>query len=430
MDYKLKIKNLKNKRQKIITEQQAILDKADREDRAVTADEDETYELLNDEFDRLTKKIRRIKNNPIRVIGQDNGWDDPEDYVPVFQRGGDGLGQYNEKSQRSKSMRQTFEYRNDAELREEYENMGAYFAAKSEERALQKDLDVSGGWLVAPERTNTRIFKGVDNDVFIRMYASIFRLDDADTMGIPILDNDISDPDWRAEVSESDLDTSMDFGKASLRPKRLVKGIKVSHDVLNLSAADLAAFIIQRGQYKLGVAMEQGFLVGPGSELEPLGIFTTSDIGISSARNVSDGNTTTAIKADGLINCMYNLKSQYLRSRTCFWIFHRDALKMIRKLKDSEGNYLWQAGIGQDRPSTILGVPYILSEYAPNTFNSGSRVGCIGDLSFYGIAEHPVIRMQVLREKYALSNQIAYLFEARSDGGPLIESAFSMVTLA
>lgn len=177
--------------------------------------------------------------------------------------------------------------------------------------------------------------------------------------------------------------------------------------------------------------MENTFLNGTAAN-EPLGIFTVgTGSGITSARDVSEGNTQTTIKADGLINAMYNLKAQYLRSRACRWIFHRDALKMIRKLKDGECNFLWQAGIGQDKPSTILGIPYLLSEYAPSTFSAGERVGCICDLSFYGVAEHEEgVSVQVLLEKYALENFNGYIFQHHFDGMPVLENAFSMVTLA
>lgn len=305
---------------------------------------------------------------------------------------------------------------------------GYFRRGKFESRTLQMDLDTAGGYAVLPESITTEILHDLDNQVFIRGLARIFRVAKSASLGIPIMDADVSDAEFTSEISEASLDAAMSFEKRALYPRRLVKAVKVSRDLIERSSANIAEFIIGRLTQKLAVVEESKFLTGSGSN-EPLGLFTTSDYGVSASRNVSTGNTNTAITADGLINCLYNLKGQYIRSKSCRWIFHRDAIKMIRKLKDGSGSYVWQAGLDADRPSTILGIPYVVSEYAPNTFTTGERVGCVADLSFYGIAEADQISVQALLEKYALENCNAYVAQTHVDGGPLIEEAFSMVTL-
>ncbi|WP_028321266.1 phage major capsid protein [Desulfatiglans anilini] len=306
---------------------------------------------------------------------------------------------------------------------------GYFRRGKFESRTLQMDLDTAGGYAVLPESITTEILHDLDNSVFVRGLARMFRVAKSASLGIPIMDADVSDPEFTSEVAEADLDSAMSFEKRALYPRRLVKAIKVSRDLIERSSANIAEFIINRLTQKISVVEESKFLTGSGSN-EPLGIFTVSDFGVSTSRDISTGNTNTAITADGLINALYNLKGQYIRSGSCRWIFHRDAIKMIRKLKDGSGTYLWQAGLGDNRPSTILGIPYTISEYCPNTFTSGLRVGCVGDLSFYGIAEADQISVQALLEKYALENCNAYVAQTHVDGGPLIEEAFSMVTLA
>ena len=77
-----------------------------------------------------------------------------------------------------------------------------------------------------------------------------------------MMDDDISDPDFKGEISEADLDTALNFDKRQLYPRRCVKAIKVSRDLLNLSTPDIGAFVIGRGEYKLSVVMENTFLNG------------------------------------------------------------------------------------------------------------------------------------------------------------------------
>jgi HK97 family phage major capsid protein len=143
---------------------------------------------------------------------------------------------------------------------------------------------------------------------------------------------------------------------------------------------------------------------------------------------VSTDNTTTEITADNLINVKFTLKQNYWpRAR---WIFHRDAVKMIRKLKDSQDQYLWQPGIAANIPDRILETPYLISEYAPNTFTAALYVGIIGDFSFYWIVDALDMQVQRLVELYAETNQVGFIGRAETDGMPVLEEAFVRVKLA
>jgi HK97 family phage major capsid protein len=159
-----------------------------------------------------------------------------------------------------------------------------------------------------------------------------------------------------------------------------------------------------------------------------LGLFTASDLGIPTSRDIATDNTTTAITADGLINALYGLKEGYQRNAR--WLFHRDVVKAIRKLKDGDGQYLWAPGIALNQPDTILAKPFLMSEYAPNTFTTGKYVGIVGDFSYYWIADDLNIEIQRLVELYAATNQIGFVCRYAGDGMPVLGEAFARVTLA
>jgi HK97 family phage major capsid protein len=161
-----------------------------------------------------------------------------------------------------------------------------------------------------------------------------------------------------------------------------------------------------------------------------MGVFTAATIGfgISTARDVSTGNTATAFTFDGLMEALYSLKAQYHPKAT--WIFHRDAIKMARKLKDGMGQYIWQPSVQQGQPDLLLGRPYKMSEYCPNTFTASKYVGIIGDFSFYWIADALSMRIQRLNELYAAANQIGFIGRLESDGMPVLNEAFARVKLS
>jgi len=218
----------------------------------------------------------------------------------------------------------------------------------------------------------------------------------------------------------------MDFGKRELSPHPLAKYIKVSRKLLRTSAFDIEGLVRDRLAYKHAVPQENAFLNGSGSG-QPLGVFTASNDGISTGRDVSTGNTDTAMTFDGLKEAKYTMKGQYWpRVR---WVFHRDGVKQISKLKDGEGQYIWQASVVAGDPDRLLSFPTHMSEYAPNTFLSGNYVGILGDFSFYWIVDALDMEIQRLVELYAASNQIGFIGRMECDGMPVLEEAFVRVTL-
>jgi HK97 family phage major capsid protein len=293
--------------------------------------------------------------------------------------------------------------------------------------ALQSDNDEAGGYTVVPETFVTRLIKAIDDVLYIRQRATLFPLEKAESMGAPSLDADPEDGTWSGEIVTVNEDTQMDFGKRILTPHLCSKLIKVSKKLVRVSSLDIVSLVIQRMAYKFGVTMEKAYLTGSGSG-QPLGVFTASNDGIPTSRDVSTDNTTSAITMDGLINAKFALKAGYWRNAD--WIFHRDAMKQIAKLKDGEGQYLWRESVRVGEPDTLLGRPVLMSEHAPNTFTTGLYVGILGDFSWYWIAEAMDFQVQVLMELYAATHQNGYIGRYEGDAMPVLSEAFARVKLA
>lgn len=293
-------------------------------------------------------------------------------------------------------------------------------------RALQADADIYGGYLVPPVQMTDTIIQAVDNAVFMRQFATVFPVPNADSLGAVSLDNDPADPSWTTELGIGTEDSTMSFGKRALHPHPLAKYIKISRTLLR-KVPRAEGIVRDRLAYKFGVTLENAYMNGSGAG-QPLGVFTASSDGISTGRDVSTGNTSTSITFDGLIEAKYTLKPQYWgRAR---WVFHRDAMKQIAKLKDGDGQYLWRESVRAGEPDRVLGNPAVMSEYAPNTFTTGLYVGIFGDFSLYWIADSMQMEMQRLVELYAGTNQVGLIGRFETDGMPVLEEAFVRVTLA
>lgn len=307
--------------------------------------------------------------------------------------------------------------------------MNAYMRNGSlapELRALQAESDTAGGFITTPQQFINRLIQAIDNQVFIRQWATPNVVTTAQSLGLPYLANDPDDADWTSELGTGNLDGTMSFGKRELFPHPLAKRIKISNKLMRLNP-DVEQLAITRLAYKFGVTFEKNSMTGSGAN-RPLGVFTASTDGISTGRDISTDNTTTAFTADGLKNAKYALKGAYWPRAK--WLFHRDAVKMLSKLKDAENRYLWQSSVQLGQPDMLEGIPLFTSEYAPNTFTAGLYVGILGDFSFYHTADALDFGIQRLNELYAESNQTGFIGRLESDGMPVLEEAFVRVKLA
>jgi len=248
----------------------------------------------------------------------------------------------------------------------------------------------------------------------------------AQSLGIPTLDADPADATWTSELGTGSEDSSMTFGKRELSPKPLAKRIKVSRKLLRLTP-DVEALTIQRLAYKFGITFEKALLTGSGAN-EPLGVFTASADGITTARDVSTGNIATAFTFDGLINAKYSIKAGYWSRLR--WLFHRDAVKMLAKLKDGDGQYIWRESVRMGEPDMLLGAPLAISEYVPNTFTASQYVGLVGDFSNVWYSDATNFQVQRLDELYAETNQVGFIGRMESDAMPVLAEAFARIKLS
>lgn len=299
-----------------------------------------------------------------------------------------------------------------------------------EARALQVTPDTAGGYLLTPTEFVATLIRAMNNLVFVRPRATKYPSMNANGIGAPTLDTDFADLDWTNELLTGNEDTTMAFGKRELKPHPLAKLIKVSKQLMRTAAMPIDEILQERIAYKIAVTQEKAYLTGTGAN-QPLGLFTAGSStlgGITTARDFKTGNSTTSIGADGLIEAKMQTKTQYWR--TGEWIFHRDAMRQIAKLKDGEGQYLWRPGLTANEPDTLLSRPLNISEYAPNTFTTGLYVGIYGDLSYYWITDLLDLQIQRLVELYAATNQDGFIVRYEGDGMPVLEEAFARVTLA
>lgn len=434
---KTKILEMRQKRAKLIADSRALYDAAEVAKRDLTSEEQTNWDTMMNDADALRVQAERAERMVTAEAdlgiaqrgdlggggAQQPGAGAPVEFQSLGLRGLSGTNAGWRESREWRNLMRTVspEYANgfNRYLRGE--------AISPEIRALQADLDTAGGYFLPMQMTD-QILKAVDDAVQIRRLATVFSVPNADSLGAVVLENDPSDAEWVTELATGSDDTAMSFGFRELHPHPVAKRLRISRKLV-MKVPSIDGLVVERLGYKLSVTTEKAYMTGSGAG-QPLGLFTASTSGIPTSRDYSTGATTTATTFDHLIGCKYNIKQQYWpRLR---WVAHRDFFGQVARLKDGNGQYLWRESTRISEPDTVLGIPIVVSEWAPSTFSTGQYVALLGDLSQFWIAESMAMEVQRLQELYAENAQIGMILRADVDAAPVSPGgeAFTRVTLA
>ena len=195
--------------------------------------------------------------------------------------------------------------------------------------------------------------------------------------------------------------------------------IKVSEELLNDSVFDLQSYISREFARRIGAKEEEAFFTGNGKG-KPLGVLAATggaETGVTAA-------SATAVTADELMDLYYSLKSPYRKKSV--WVLNDSTIKAIRKLKDNNGQYLWQPSLTAGAPDTILGRPIRTSAYMP-AIAAGAKTIAFGDFSYYWIADRQGRSFKRLNELFAATGQVGFLASQRVDGKMILAEAVKVL---
>ena len=286
---------------------------------------------------------------------------------------------------------------------------------KEVRNVLEEGTGSKGGYLVPEEFENRVIEKLKELDV-IRRYANVIRTSSPHNIPIEL---DSGEADWIDENEEYPEDDDPAFGKVVLDAYKLGKMLKVSEELLEDASFDLAGFIADNLARVIATAEENAFCTGNGVK-KPVGIFTADggEVGVTTA-------AADKITADEIIDLVYSLKAPYRRNARFY--LNDSTIKAVRKLKDGNGNYLWQPSLMEGQPDRLAGFP-VESTQAPE-IAAGALVIAFADLGYYWIADRTGVDIKRLDERYADKGQVGFRGTKRVDAKPVIKEAIKLLKM-
>lgn len=395
---RMTILELRAKRSKVWEGAKAFLDAHRTERGTLSAEDDTVYASMEQEIEDLGKEIQRLE----KAEALDKLLNAPIN-TPITGRP-DGQGILGRSGRGSEEYRSNF-----------WNAMRVKVPNPSILNALQIGTDSEGGYLVPDEFERTLVEALEDENIF-RSIAKIIQTSSGDRK-IPVVASKGS-ASWIDEEGAF-LESDDAFAQVSIGAYKLGTMIKVSEELLNDNVFDLENYISKEFARRIGAKEEEAFFTGDGSG-KPLGILAASggaEVGTTAA-------SATAVTADELMDLFYSLKAPYRKN--AIWTLNDSSIKAIRKLKDSNGQYLWQPSLSIGTPDTVLGRPLKTSTYMP-TIESGAKTIAFGDFNYYWIADRQGRSFKRLNELYAASGQVGFLGSQRVDGKLILPEAVKVL---
>ena len=410
------VRELKEKRRILLLKAKRILNDAEAQKRDLTAEESQEFDRLTAEADRISQQIEEIETRDGVTYGPDGL---PE---PIAGRrgqpGADPGDALEERGYVPPELRAALEHTRSASYKKAFwrairrwptlptqEDMEILTAPAV--RSLVVGIDAQGGYL-APEDFERQVIQSLAEENVMRRLGTVQRFTSDRT--VPVVAA-VGSAAWISEEQEFPA-SDPSFGVRRLGAYKLGRIVLVSEELLADAAVDIEGLLRDLIARSFAEAEEQAFIAGTGTG-QPTGVIMDAEVGKMAAAN-------NAITADELIDLAGSLRAPYRRRAT--FLMHDSTLFVVRKLKDNQGQYLWQPGLREGQPDTLLGHPVVTSPAMPPIGPNNVSV-LFGDFSYYWIAQRVGLVLQVLQERYAEKGQVGFRAYERVDGRLMLPEA-------
>lgn len=293
------------------------------------------------------------------------------------------------------------------------------------QKALSVGSDPDGGYTVDPD-TNGRIVQKVFETSPMRSIASVQAIGTDALEGM--FDLEEASSGWVGETSSRTETNTPQLGKWRIPVHEIYAFPFATQKLLDDSMVDMEAWLSAKVADKFSRTENTAFVTGDGIG-KPRGFLTYSN-GTTLpgtieqfGTGVSGGFATDGSGGDVLINTIYGLKQQYRSGAR--WVMPRTATKEVRKLKDAEGQYLWQPGIAAGQPASLLGFGVVEFEDMPDPGANSLSIGFGNFSEAYQIVDRQGVR--VLRDPYTNKPYVGFYTVKRVGGDVLNFEAIKLI---
>ncbi|MFD5572263.1 phage major capsid protein [Streptomyces cadmiisoli] len=385
------IKALKERRANIWEQAKELLDTAEGEKRDLTAEEEAKYQAFNADLDRIDQRAKDLAEAEQRA----------QDAEAAFA----GLLAKPQEPAARKGAEENSELRRWArgEIRD-------FSVAKPDGvsfRDLTKGTATAGGNTVPTTFYGQLMAHLIEVSGVMQAGPTVLNTASGETIEIPVTTAH-SSAALTAEanpIGESDPA----FAKRTLGAYKYGVLLQASSELLTDTGVDLEGYLAMQAGRALGNAFGVHAITGDGSS-KPTGVITSASAGVTGGTGVAG-----AFTADNLIDLYYSVIAPYRNSTSCGWLMRDATLGAARKLKDGQGQYLWQPSIQVGAPDTLLGKPVNTDPNVAAVAVTAKSVA-FGDFSQYFVRLAGGVRFERSDDYAFNSDLVTFRAIIRADG--------------
>jgi HK97 family phage major capsid protein len=362
-------------RSKAWEEAKALLDTAASEKRDLTAEEQEKFDRINKDLDERAaaiETIRKAEEREAKAAAASRGFEIAEvtksdyDYVRALAKG---------------------EIRSHA-----FETRGT--------------LTPSGSSGLVPQSFVARVYDLAREVGPMLDVSDRFDTQSGEDLKIPVLTaySTAGLESAGAEINESEPT----YSSITLQAYKYAFLVPVARELIDDAGVDIAEVLARQAGNAIGYAVNAALTTGDGNA-KPNGLFTAAGTGVSGT--IAGGLFT----ADQLIDLVYSVDGAVRRLQGTGFMMSPSAIRNARKLKDNDGQYLFQPALTAATPDTLLGFPVFENPAVAAVGSAAASVG-FGYLPSYKVRLAGGLRVD-RSDDYKFANDLSvFRFMIRVDG--------------
>jgi HK97 family phage major capsid protein len=414
------VKGLQDRRLTVWEQAKGIADRTSEENRNMSGEEERQWNELTAELGKLDGRIQDILNGEKRAKEAEDSMAyiagkpvDPSATAP-------GAAQFTAEQEATELRKFVMGETRSYELRLPTA-MERRAWSQPEYRVLQ---DVGGTTVPLPTSFVGQLYRYlVDTSSIRQTNPTIYSTTSGENLVVPRSTSE-GVATWTGEgaaLTASDPTIST----VTLSAYKVAKLIQISSELLADTGFDIVGYMAEHAGRNLGIAVDTAYVAGTGTT-QPTGLIqapgsggvtvavqaavaTGSLVGLPTAVSGSIG-----VGADILIQLYHSIIPQY-RPRAS-WVMNDTMIMVVRKLKDSTGQYIWQPALVAGQPDTILGRPVYADPHMPALGTVSADLILFGDFGGYFIRDVTPIRFE-RSDDFAFGNDlVSFRAIYRTDG--------------
>lgn len=299
-----------------------------------------------------------------------------------------------------------------------------------EGKSMSTAVSADGGYLLNPQMS-ANIESMLSTTTSLRSIANVVQID-ATSYDV-IIDNTDVGSGWQSETSAVAETSTPNINRISIKLNDLSAMPKASQRLLDDAAFDVEGWLSQKIATRFIRAEAGAFINGTGID-QPKGImlpgkvanasWTWGNLGYIATGAASDFATTNPI--DCIVSLIYALSADYRANAT--FVMNSKTAGAVRKIKDTEGRFMWSDGVTAGQPATLMGYRVLILEDMPDIAANSYPIA-YGDFnSGYTIAERPDLR--ILRDPFSAKPNVLFYASKRVGGDITDYAAIKLLKVA